>query len=60
MRIFFALTTTAVLLSLVPIGNPQIQIKTEEHSCESHCNSSRLKPGFPVGRFVSRNSERDV
>jgi hypothetical protein len=34
MRIFFALTTTAVLLSLAPIGNSQIQIKTEEHSCE--------------------------
>ena len=34
MRIFFALTTTAVLLSLAPIGNSQIRIKTEEHSCE--------------------------
>lgn len=34
MRIFFALTTLAVLLSLAPIGNSQIRIKTEEHSCE--------------------------
>jgi hypothetical protein len=38
MRVFFALTTTAVLLSLVPIGNSQIQIKTEEHSCEGESN----------------------
>jgi hypothetical protein len=36
MRIFFALTTTAVLLFLAPMGNSQIQIKTEEHSCEGH------------------------
>jgi hypothetical protein len=36
MRLFYALTTTALLLSLAPSGNPQIQIKTEEHSCEGN------------------------
>jgi hypothetical protein len=34
MRIFFALATTAVLVSLAPISNSQVQIKTQEHSCE--------------------------
>ena len=34
MRVFYALTTTVLLLSLAPSGNSQIQIKTEEHSCE--------------------------
>jgi hypothetical protein len=34
MRIFYALTTTAFLLSLASSGNSQTQIKTEEHSCE--------------------------
>jgi hypothetical protein len=33
-RIFYALTTIALLLSLAPSGSSQIQIKTEEHSCE--------------------------
>ncbi|OLB39652.1 MAG: hypothetical protein AUH11_03600 [Acidobacteria bacterium 13_2_20CM_57_17] len=36
MRIFYALTITALLLFLSPSGNSQIQIKTEEHSCEGH------------------------
>jgi hypothetical protein len=36
MRIFFALATAGLLLLLAPIGNSQIQIKTEEHSCEGH------------------------
>ena len=34
MRIFFILSTVAVLLSLAPIENVQVEIKTEEHSCE--------------------------
>lgn len=36
MRIFHALATTVLLLSLAPIGNSQIQINTEQHSCEGH------------------------
>ena len=36
MRLFYALTTTVFLLALAPSGNSQIQIKTEEHSCEGH------------------------
>jgi hypothetical protein len=36
MRLFYALTTTVLLLSLAPSGNSQVQIKTEEHSCEGH------------------------
>lgn len=38
MRIFYALTTTAVLLFLAPGGKSQTQIKTEEHSCEGNSN----------------------
>jgi hypothetical protein len=38
MRIFFALITTAVLLSLAPITNSQIQIKTTDHSCEGQAD----------------------
>jgi hypothetical protein len=38
MRIFYALTTTALLLSLTPNGNSQIQIRTEKHSCEGESN----------------------
>jgi len=42
MRIFCASTTAAALLSLTPIGNSQIQIKTQEDSCEGQ--SSRKTP----------------
>jgi hypothetical protein len=34
MRIFCVFTAAAVLLSLATIGSSQVQIKTEEHSCE--------------------------
>jgi hypothetical protein len=36
MRISFALITTAVLLSLAPVTNCQIQIKSADHSCKGH------------------------
>ena len=36
MRLFCSITSTAMLLFLAPSGNSQIQIKTEEHSCEGH------------------------
>jgi len=34
MRVFAAFTAAAALLSLAPVANSQIQIKTEEHVCE--------------------------
>src|SRR4051812_44634790 len=35
-RLFYALTTTTLLLSFVPSGSSQVQMKTEEHSCEGY------------------------
>ena len=36
MRILRVLATAVLLLSLAPMGNSQIQIKTEQHSCEGY------------------------
>jgi hypothetical protein len=46
MRILFTLATTALLLSLAPTG-PQIQIKTEEHSCQGQSDWDTLHARAP-------------